>query len=385
MAETRDSLPRPLRCLACAADDWVRLPDPGPASMASDWRVVADPLEKMACRRCGLAVRRTTPAAQEALFDGRYELYAHAPGGAFERSRQAQYASWIAGLVDRPPARVLDVGCGNGSLLTALAAIWPRAELLGCDASARSVAYGAAAGLRLWHGTSATLDAGIQADLVLAVNVIEHTADPVQFLGDLRRASAPGAMVIIICPDGSSPGVELLIADHLFSFTPRHLRGLLARVGLRVRQLGVAPASLGAFHLAAAGPDDPHAGGASDVESEPVADDLNGRRGAYLRAWQALDRRLLERLPAQVVTFGAGEAAGLLRAYAPLSWTRVEACTTDAPSGQPFGGIPFTALDSLPSDTSLLIAVRPADQERVAGRLRGRFSSVTTWYDLLPS
>ena len=74
-------------CAACGEGHWLPLPDPGPASMTSDWRVLPQPLEKMACRRCGLVARRgAAPGA--ALYASGYLLYAHAPGGVFERARQ---------------------------------------------------------------------------------------------------------------------------------------------------------------------------------------------------------------------------------------------------------------------------------------------------------
>ena len=93
------------------------------------------------------------------------------------------------------------------------------------------------------------------------------------------------------------------------------------------------------------------------------------------------------RAPAAVVCFGVGEAAGLLRAYAPRTWARVQACTADRqalnPASPDFGGLPIVPLDTLPPSTSLLLGVRPADQPPVRDRLARQFASVTTWYDLV--
>jgi hypothetical protein len=84
-----------------------------------------------------------------------------------------------------------------------------------------------------------------------------------------------------------------------------------------------------------------------------------------------------------VVCFGAGEAAGLLRAYAPRSWSRVVGCTVDAPSSATFGGLPVAPLDTVSSDVSLLLGVRPSDQRLLAERLQTRFPHVVEWYDLI--
>ena len=117
------------------------------------------------------------------------------------------------------------------------------------------------------------------------------------------------------------------------------------------------------------------------VFPEPSA--LNAHRTRFLQAWAALDRELLKRLPSQAVCFGIGEAAGLLRAYAPRAWDRIHACTADLVTTNFFGVLPVRPLDSLPEDTAVLVGVRPADQRKVAERLRARFASVTTWYDLI--
>src|SRR5258705_3827844 len=153
--------------------------------MASDLRLIDAPLEKAACAYCG-ALRNLKPQTVLALFERGYALYAHAPGGSAERERQDAYAGWITSSVPHAPERVLDAGCGNGSLLLALAKHWPAATLLGCDLSADSISFGGAAGLTLWASPVLELPPEVHADLIVTVNVIEHTPDPLAFLADLR-------------------------------------------------------------------------------------------------------------------------------------------------------------------------------------------------------
>ena len=355
--------------------------------MTSDWRVLPAPLDKIACRGCGLVARRDDRLGPSLYAEG-YTLYAHAPGAAFERARQAQYAGWIAEAAAAhsrgAPRRILDVGCGNGSLLLALAATWPTADLIGCDPSADALAH-ADGRLRVRQGTSATL-AAREADLVVAVNVIEHTRDPIAFLADLRRACVPGGLSVIVCPDGARPGLELLFADHLYSFSASHLRAMAVRAGFSALATLPAPPALGTFQMLVASAS--AAAGATVVHSA-FADPgvLNESRADWLRRWQALDGALAARLPAPVVCFGVGEAAGLLRAYAPRTWARIRACTADRqaldPASPDFGGLPIVPLDTLPRSTSLLVGVRPTDQATVRDRLARQFASVTTWYDLV--
>jgi SAM-dependent methyltransferase len=244
-------------CAVCGGRRWSPLPDPGPFCMTSDWRVVDAPLDRRACDTCGVAWRPPMPPA---FFESQYGLYAHAPGVPREAARQALYAGWIADQLSQAPGRIVDVGCGNGSLLLALRDVWPDAELGGCDLSAEGVAHGAAHGLRLWRGGIGDRSvfgvgeagASVDADLVVSVNVIEHTADPVAFLVGLREALDGGGTMIVVCPDGGRPGVELLMADHVHSFAAGHLRTLMDRAELEVVGQSIAPAALGEFQMVVA-------------------------------------------------------------------------------------------------------------------------------------
>ena len=347
-------------------------------SMTSDWHVVPTPLGKLSCKDCQLAFRNPVlPPAGE--FDRNYELYAHPPGGQAERIRQAAYAAWIAGAVNNP-RRVLDVGCGNGSLLLALREHWPHAELKGCDLSPGSVRFAQAAGLSVWTGGAADVSPDDRVDLVVSVNVVEHTLDPRAFVCALASAVDVDGQLAIVCPDGTTPGVELLIADHQYSFTAAHLEALLGAAGFTVCHWSRAPRELGPFQMVVAA--------RQAVASEICECDgdalLEGRLG-YLRAWQRLDPLLIARLPPPVVCFGAGEAAALLRAYAPAAWARVDACTTDEGASRNFGDRRHVPLDEVSADATVLVGVRPQDQPSIAERLRSRFANVVTWYDLVPS
>jgi len=365
-------------CPFCRSLDTVPLPDPSMQSMTSDWRVVPTPLGKLSCKDCLLAFRNPAlpPAAE---FDRNYELYAHPPGGPAERIRQAAYAAWIAGAVNAPK-RLLDVGCGNGSLLLALRAHWSHAELSGCDLSPGSVRFAQAAGLSVWAGGAADVSPGDRVDLVISVNVLEHAPDPRAFLCGLASAVGVDGQLAIVCPDGTRPGVELLIADHLYSFTATHLEALLGAAGFTVCHWSRAPRELGPFQMVVA------ARQAVASEACEFGGDalLEGRLG-YLRAWQQLDAVLLARLAPQVVCFGAGEAAALLRAYAPGAWARVDACTTDEGAVGTFGDRRHVPLADVSAEATVLVGVRPQDQPAIAERLRSRFVNVVTWYDLVPS
>jgi len=346
--------------------------------MASDWRVIEKPLAWTACDTCGLASRPASAILDESFYRSGYTLYAHPPGGAVERARQDEYARWIVQATGRRPKRVLDVGCGNGSLLRALRASWPDVELLGCDPSREAIAEGYGGDLKLWTGTAANIPSDVRADLVMAVNVIEHTTDPMAFLHALRAVLEPDGLLVIVCPDGSRPGLDLLFADHVFSFTSEHIGILMSRAGVLRVGASQAPRSLGAFQMSIGRRRD--ATRARPVHAPPRTHEL----ARYLERWRQLDAQLQTRLTAPAVCFGAGEAAGLLRAYAPRAWSLVRACTVDGQAAGTFGELPMIPLDAVGGSTdTILVGVRPQDQRLVAERLRRDFARVVTWYDLV--
>jgi SAM-dependent methyltransferase len=357
--------------------DWIALPDPSSRSMASDFRVVDEPLKRLLCAACGLIRRDPTANTGASFYASGYTLYAHPPGDAREQARQQEYARWIAQGTGKRPRRVLDVGCGNGSLLRALRTYWPDAGLLGCDPSRDAVAQGFGNDARLWTGTASNIPGDVTADLVIAVNVIEHTVDPIAFLTALRAVLPPDGMLAIVCPDGARPGLDLLFVDHVFSFGREHLAALMARAGVQCLGVSQAPRALGAFQMAV--------GRRRDVtDKRPIsAPSRAGEVSRYLARWRQLDDRLQERMKGPTVCFGAGEAAGLLRAYAPRAWKSVRACTTDGAAKGRFGELPIVPLDAVAEKAEVLVGVRPSDQPRLAERLGARFGRVVTWYDLV--
>lgn len=345
--------------------------------MLSSLRIVQSPLDKWMCTRCGLVHRRTP--LHPAVFVSGYDLYGHAPGAPRETERQAAYARWIASFVATPPHRVLDVGCGNGSLLLALRRIWPDAELHGIDPSPESTYHARAAGI---DAQPAQLDSyAMSADLVTCVNVLEHTDDPRGFVEELARAADAGE-VILVCPDGRRPWTELLIADHLWSFMPAHVVEWFSAAGLHVTDVAAAPPSIGPFMLLRASR--AHTSSRATEDWSPGA--VRDQRAQYLETWRSIDRLLTDdggRGP--LVCFGMGETAGLLRAYAPMTWARVTMCVAEGPEATRFGELRVEDYRCMRASATMLLGVRPQDQPAVADRLEADGHRVVRWDHIVQS
>ena len=100
----------------------------------------------------------------------------------------------------------LDVGCGAGLLAEPLArlgakvtAIDPAAELI---AAARDHAAGQ--GLEIDYRVAAIEDLEGAFDLITSMEVIEHTADPQQFLRDLAKRLATNGLLILSTPNATA-------------------------------------------------------------------------------------------------------------------------------------------------------------------------------------
>lgn len=104
--------------------------------------------------------------------------------------------------VERGPRRLLDVGCGRGTLLSMLRAAVPDAELYGVELNPRSAAEARAAGHRVEEASADSLPFDDDwFDLVIMGELIEHVLDPDACIEELRRVTSPGGRVIITTPN----------------------------------------------------------------------------------------------------------------------------------------------------------------------------------------
>jgi len=121
---------------------------------------------------------------------------------AAERDKHlADVARELATINDRPPGRVLDVGCGLGFFLSGVAQGW---EKHGVEVSAY-----AAERARRWgdihHGDLESAEyPDAHFDVVVMHHVIEHIPDPARALCEARRILRPDGLLIMATPDFDS-------------------------------------------------------------------------------------------------------------------------------------------------------------------------------------
>jgi ubiquinone/menaquinone biosynthesis C-methylase UbiE len=98
------------------------------------------------------------------------------------------------------PRRILEVGCGEGIVLAALAARLPGARFDGLefDETALEAARRRCPGATLVRGDACALPFGGQSfDLVVCLEVLEHLPEPARALRELRRVTRAGCLLSV--------------------------------------------------------------------------------------------------------------------------------------------------------------------------------------------
>jgi len=159
----------------------------------------------------------------------------------------------------------LDVGCGAGLLAEPLSRLG--AEVTAVDAApeliAAAKAHAAGQGLTIDYRAVGVEDLIGEYDLVTALEVIEHVADPQAFVTSLAARLAPGGLLILSTPNrtGWSKLLTITLAEgfgriprgtHDFEkfIDPEVMRGLLTKAGMQVIDVeGIAYSPTRGLHL----------------------------------------------------------------------------------------------------------------------------------------
>jgi SAM-dependent methyltransferase len=134
------------------------------------------------------------------------DTYLHGHHDSVLRSHRWRTAENSAGyLLPRlaPTARVLDIGCGPGTITADLAARVPDGDVVGIDAAGDVLAMARAeadrrgqANVRFEVGDAYELGFEDETfDVVHAHQVMQHLSDPVAALTEMRRVCRPGGLI----------------------------------------------------------------------------------------------------------------------------------------------------------------------------------------------
>lgn len=390
-------------CEFCSHQHWCFLPFTEQFSgTRSDGSKHATGIVKKQCMHCGVVVADQMPdeCALQEFYTNEYDRYHKKP--ASENYTQDKYRFIAAQIAKRvltqrlPIKRVLEVGCGNGSVMVELQKLLPACEIVGIEPVTSAYQVAQKKGLNVVHAMAAEIDheALGKFDVVYSINVIEHTASPSGFLQQCLAFLKEEGLLMLTCPDASEPSLDLMHADHLYSFLPVHLRQMLNYLGLADEDIDIesfiddeearkhhfdyfqfVQAKNVVVHLT-------HENDGNFDSIDPVS--LYRERSFYLQNWIKLQQRLesvLEHRDTMLYCFGAGGWAALLANYAPDIWQRVDCCVVDGGSSQEFHGKKIIDYNQLKVQTSgiVIAAVHPKIQPRIKSRLQKDRFDVITW------
>ena len=173
------------------------------------------------------------------------EAYQRVVGAYFDSQendpRYVRFYKWLEQLVKKHVAgkRILDVGCGDGVFLSTLSDEWNKQGL------EPSTSGASLANRRNLDVTCATLDTSpkrFEADVISALDVIEHVIDPHRFVESFKRHLRPGGVVLLLTGDAGSYAAKvagpqwsyLRWCGHISVFSQSGLRRLAQSHGFEV-------------------------------------------------------------------------------------------------------------------------------------------------------
>jgi SAM-dependent methyltransferase len=179
------------------------------------------------CETCGLGWMRPSPSLDEIRGFYPQEYYGSTGAkfsGLIEWLVRVTAARRVRFLVRRlpKPARILDVGCGRGTLLSAFADRGFEAH--GFELSPQAAEFAdSRAHIKIGEELAdAQYPAGF-FDMVIVWHVLEHLKHPDQVIEEIRRILKPGGTLIISVPNFSSWQARWAGENWFHLDLPRHL------------------------------------------------------------------------------------------------------------------------------------------------------------------
>ena len=121
------------------------------------------------------------------------------------------------------PKEILDIGAGNGAGMETIRKIYPDARVFG------------------YEPTISTERPTSKFNLVTLFHVLEHVEDLHEMLAYIKSILTENGHVLIQVPCTQAWPFDLIIADHIWNFSPKSLVKLLFNNGFRLRIVGNKP------------------------------------------------------------------------------------------------------------------------------------------------
>ena len=200
------------------------------------------------CQKCGvhyLYPRLTEETMQlvyqdSAYYQGGEAGYADTSYFDQESALRATFKSLLRNLQRRGATGgdLLEVGCGYGYLLDEARSYFR--QRVGTEFSAQAASQARATGAEVFLGGIDQVPSDQRFDCALAIQVIEHIYEPVEFMRELVARVNPGGHVVLATPDIGGALRKLMgrswpsfkVPEHVVYFDFETLQRLMTRAGL---------------------------------------------------------------------------------------------------------------------------------------------------------
>ena len=374
------------------------LPDPAPShSVTTTGMIVEQPLGKSLCLECGFVQRNRFPfLGLGQYYQDDYASYYERPGTEpFHRKRYQSLLEWMSGYLGESFmfSRVLDVGCGQGWMMEAISERYPGVHVAGIEPNGHNASIARAKGYSVAETKLESASRDQRFDLVYSNNVLQHVNDAARFLADMRSCLDDHGVMIVTCPDGSRPSIDLIWTDHNYSFLPQNLVALGKELGfatVRVDSSADNPSLPPALLLLLT--DNPAYREAEAPGYRPLSEeDVRGAhrdKSDYLSRFAELNEFLAQQISdaSHVYNFGASYWTSVLAAYCPDYWEKVEACVIDKSDDvKQFMNRPIMELSEIGGVDGpvLVLGTAPLGHEQLEARLQP-YARVVGWNSYFP-
>lgn len=359
--------------------------------MTTAGRFVNAPLGKAQCVGCASVQKVFEKRLADTDFYERAYTYYSRPGAEkFDTVRYEALARWVASSVaDIKPRIILDIGCGRGWTMSAMKVHFPNAAYVGIEPTEEAVQSAREQGLEVHQGRLGVTEFGGEPfDLIYSNNVLQHTTDPVAFLTHHMPLLKDDGRIVLSCPDGSVPNVELMMADQNFSFSPCHLATICKKSGFALERWLPCPGGPLRHEQLVVLRKANYASSAAIPVCESIPTLVPGYDALmrYFSAWGDTNKFICSAIEGstRVFNFGGGLWSYVLAAYCPDYWKQVKVCLVDGFAGQCLDKevFPTEKIDLGPDDV-VVLGTNPYVQDSLMQRFADLKVRVVSWHHII--
>ena len=356
--------------------------------MTGDQRIGAGNLKKIQCDLCGVGANADefSEAEIETLYGFDYELNTYGReehlfftnDGAISRSQV--FYEWISPHIPQSANSLLEVGCGEGMLLSKIAEHNPNIRCQGVDGSKKAIELARKKGLNvvqgLIHGQQDQLP---RVDCLMLINVIEHIEDLTGVFTVLRNALRDQGRIIFCLPIQDYGGYDIVFAEHVWHFTTTQFMRLVQINGLEVlHQDSEHPINhgIGLFVCKKA---------VQPLVPLPITDERFVLQES-LKKWRTVFNQVNESLSKykyqSIAVFGSGEVFTLLLAFTHLGKIEIKFIVDETKSkqGSEKHGIQIVGLEELfvQNPSLLVVTTNPKYNDLIKKKIKGWSGTLIT-------